>query len=493
MTQVAIVKNNNLYYPRNVPFHPSNHYPEYPFKQIGGHNAVYHSIRNLLLLLGLDRDHFGTSEWNPLGQIIEPGNTVLVKPNFVKHENPVGDSDCLFTHGSVIRAILDYVHIALRGEGRIIIGDAPVQGGDFNKIIEYTGLNEIRAFYKDHARLNVEIADFRLQMSVKDRFDSITRNQLEGDRAGYSAIDLKEESDLFKISDEFERFRVTNYDKREMPRHHSKNRHEYLISNSVLLSDVIINIPKLKTHRKVGMTCAMKNLVGINGSKDWLPHHRFGSTQEGGDEYLHRSVRKRLATQLCEKRDISTHRYQAQLITLLLALLGKTDLVLPPKDPYREGSWHGNDTLPRTVADLNKITFYADKKGAITETPQRKMMIIVDGVIAGEKEGPLEPSPKHCGLLVAGYNPVAVDLVCSRIIGFDYRKIPLFKYAMKAVKYELFREQPEDIVILSDTCDRYDQLHEAFGCDLLASKGWCGHIEYRPNGEQSTLLTPMTD
>lgn len=493
MIRVAIIKNNNLCYARDVPFHPSTRYPEYPFKQTSDYNTVYDSIRNLLNLLGMDQRHFGTKEWNPLGEIVKPGHTVLLKPNFVKHADSTDALDCIITHGSVIRAILDYVYIALKGEGRIIIGDAPIQGGDFKKIIEYNGISEIQAFYNDHARLNVEVTDFRSEASVKDKFGFITRDKLQGDESGSSAIDLKDESDLFAISHEFERFRVTNYDRKEMTRHHNKNKHEYLIANSILLSDVIINIPKLKTHRKVGMTCAMKNMVGINSSKDWLPHHRFGSTREGGDEYLYRSVRKRLSTRLCEKRDTSTRRHQAQLMTLVHALLDKTELVLSTKDPYREGSWYGNDTLPRAVVDLNKIALYADKKGEMKGTPQRKMMIIVDGVIAGEKEGPLEPSPKPCGLLVAGQNPVAVDLVCSKLIGFDYRKIQLFKYAMKAVKYEIFHGQPEDIIILSDICDRYDQLHEACGCDFIASKGWRGHIEYRPEAEATPSLAPGID
>ena len=34
---------------------------------------------------------------------------------------------------------------------------------------------------------------------------------------------------------------------------------------------VLINIPKLKTHKKVGLTVALKNLVGTTPRTNWLP------------------------------------------------------------------------------------------------------------------------------------------------------------------------------------------------------------------------------
>ena len=54
----------------------------------------------------------------------------------------------------------------------------------------------------------------------------------------------------------------------------------------------------------------------------------------------------------------------------------------------------------------------------------RKYMAIVDGLIVGEKESPLAPSPRACGLMLGGFNPVAVDSVGTAMLGFDTRKIP---------------------------------------------------------------------
>ena len=66
---------------------------------------------------------------------------------------------------------------------------------------------------------------------------------------------------------------------------HTPTRHAYLIGRRFLECDVFINLPKLKSHQKAGITCALKNLVGINAHKDYLPHFRFGSPSAGGDEY----------------------------------------------------------------------------------------------------------------------------------------------------------------------------------------------------------------
>ena len=158
--------------------------------------------------------------------------------------------------------------------------------------------------------------------------------------------------------------------------------------------------------------------------------------------------------------------------------INATKLIFPYKDQYFEGSWYGNDTIPRTITDLNKIVLYADKKGRLKDKIQRKMFIIVDGIIAGEKEGPVEPSPKKCGLLVAGYNSVAVDLVCSRIMGFDYEKIPTFKYALNVKKYRIFDGSLNDIEILSAKCKSFTDVYDVFNCAFIPASGWREHIEY---------------
>jgi len=477
MAKIGIIKDKDLSYDCKTPFHPARNYPEYPFGQFSEKNAVYNAVRELFHQMGLDNPNYNHPSWNPLGETIKPGNTILLKPNWVKHFNVASEIDCMLTHSSVVRAVLDYAYIALKGQGRIIIADASIQECDFKKLVAYTGLNELARFYNENASLKVEVGDLRLTASHKSKSGAIVREQLHGDKSGYVAVDLKDRSQLYPIREDYKKFRVTCYDKEEMILHHNKEKNEYLIPKSVLESDVIINLPKLKTHRKAGMTCSLKNIVGINGCKDWLPHHRFGSTEEGGDEYLYKSLRKKLATKLIEKRDVAVKKYWAGLLTLMVLLIRGTNRIIPPKDSYLEGSWYGNDTLARTIADLNKIAFYADRNGVLQETVQRKMLIVVDAIIAGEREGPLEPHPKPCGLLVAGYNPLLVDLVCSRIMGFDYQKMPHFKHTLKSISSKSFHQALADIEFTCGKCNDLDDVYTAYGDDFIPTKGWRGHVE----------------
>ena len=73
-----------------------------------------------------------------------------------------------------------------------------------------------------------------------------------------------------------------------------------VVDQAIIDADLVINVPKLKTHKKAGVTGALKNLVGINGNKEFLPHHRKGGAASGGDCYPGRSPIMPVAD-LCEK------------------------------------------------------------------------------------------------------------------------------------------------------------------------------------------------
>ena len=83
----------------------------------------------------------------------------------------------------------------------------------------------------------------------------------------------------------------------------------------------------------------------------------------------------------------------------------------------------GNDTCWRLPADLIRLALYADRAGVMQPAPQRRFLSIVDGIVGGEGDGPLRPTPKTCGVLLAGFHPIAVDLVGARLMGFDPLKI----------------------------------------------------------------------
>lgn len=54
---------------------------------------------------------------------------------------------------------------------------------------------------------------------------------------------------------------------------------------------------------------------------------------------------------------------------------------------------------------------------------------IVDGLISMEGLGPTRGTPVNTGLIITGTDPYLIDLVCSKITQFDYRKIRTLKLA----------------------------------------------------------------
>src|SRR5579863_2765042 len=90
-------------------------------------------VRKLLAEAGLDPSHARTNAWNPLSDLIRPGEKVVIKPNWVYHKNGSGHGmDCMVTHTSVVAAVLKYLLIA--APSRVVVGDAPVQGCDFEAL-----------------------------------------------------------------------------------------------------------------------------------------------------------------------------------------------------------------------------------------------------------------------------------------------------------------------------------------------------------------------
>ena len=79
----------------------------------------------------------------PLLDIISPGMTVLLKPNWVLHENEGGQGmECLITHREFILSALQEV-VKPRPK-RIMIGDAPIQGCQWDRIITSDFIQDVQ-------------------------------------------------------------------------------------------------------------------------------------------------------------------------------------------------------------------------------------------------------------------------------------------------------------------------------------------------------------
>jgi uncharacterized protein (DUF362 family) len=450
---------------------------------IAGYSDVDAGLRRACEMLGLDARHSGTPDWNPFGEFILPGNTVVIKPNFVRdfRESSADDADCLFTHGRVIAAVLLLAGRALKGRGRLIVADAPQNDADFDAIRERCGLDEISAVTSSETGVPVDVLDLRSSAAMKIDGIIVGHRVLAGDPLGYVAVDLGRRSAFLEIEDACDRLYGAEYDRRELLEHHTSGRHEYLISRTVLTADCVINVPKLKTHKKTGLTAALKNLVGINGNKNWLPHHRLGTPRQGGDQFADDRLVHR-----AEQRLASAFRHVfpalgpvRPLIAATVKSVGRRVFGDTNSDTVRSGNWYGNDTTWRMALDLNRALVYADDRGCLHDRPQRRCFTVVDAVIAGEGNGPLDATPRHAGLVIAGANPVAVDLTCARLMGFDDRRLPLIARAMDVHPLPLIRHSLEVIELCSDD-ERYRgpvALLRGRQLGFRPHFGWAGRIE----------------
>ena len=467
----------------DFPFAPSEKYPEYPFSEYSeSPNPVYRAVRNHLRNLELDVDNVGTEAWNPLGEFELVNKRVVIKPNWVMHRHPFDENIwSVITHPSLIRAVLDYIYIATKGNCEITIGDSPLQIADFDRLIEICKIRELQSYFVDKG-LHFKIEDFRLEAAVRDVLGGLKPITLSKDPDKYCAVNLSNMSLHCEIDYAYKRYRVTNYNKRKMIEHHRPGHHEYLIANSVIKSNFFINLPKMKTHRKGGVTLSLKNLIGINCSKDWLPHHRQGRKSAHSDEYEKFYLFQWLGVFCVEWGET----YKNILLRAPLVWAGKVfwrihDLIRKTlhQKYYSEGSWYGNDTIWRTCLDINRILFYSDQTGNITDNkPKRRYLTIIDGIIGGEKESPLEPTPIAAGFSVAAFNPAVSDFVAAKTMGLDPDKIPITKNSFLKGPLPIFDKNPEAITVKSSekllnttaTCLRTIKKFDP-------SSGWKGHIE----------------
>ena len=492
---VAIIKASSSLYPDKAPFHPSERFPEYPFDDLSEEpNDVYTAVRNSLIMLKLDEEHLHTKQWNPLGEIITPGDRVVIKPNFVMDRHVSGgDYNCVVTHGSVIRAVVDYVLIALKDKGLVTIADAPMIDNDFESIIKRTGVDEV-ARYLSRCGANIRLYDLRIE-NVELRDGLILRRfKLSGDPAGYVPIDLGRDSEFDEVAPLYKKYRGSDYDSEETFRHHNDKVNEYLLSKTVLSSDVFINMPKLKTHKKIGVTLNLKNLIGINGDKNWIPHYRIGGPTREGDEFASTGILRHMESLLKDKFKEKAYQLAergAEARLLIARAARKTQKAIVEHTnltKIRAGGWHGNDTIWRSVLDLNKILLYADSEGVMHANRQRKFFSVIDGIIGGEGDGPVLPVPKAAGVVIAGFNPVAVDICATRLMGFDYMQVRQFERALSLKNFPLIDTDIGKVRCVSNVPGWNDILSQ--GSSMLrfkAATGWEGKIEVdRPDSDIPT-------
>jgi uncharacterized protein (DUF362 family) len=480
---VAAHKMPNAKYPAVAPFHPGIAYPEYALKTTSGENLVYDGVRQLLHSLGLDGARFGTPEWNPFGELIRPGDKVVLKPNLIGHAHRYDRSqwEQVITHGSVVRAVTDYVLVALQGKGEIWIADGPQLDADLKEILARTGIGKVVEWYASQSPVPIKFLDLRDEWEDMRGDVLFGTKKLPGDPNGCTDINLASRS-RFEGHQGAGRYYGATYDQKETNYHHSEGRHEYRISRTVASADVFINLPKIKTHKKVGVTLCLKNLVGINTGRNWLPHHTDGEPNNGGDQFPVASTRSRSERLGVRNRERLTIKHPKLFAPVYkMAKKVATPFWGHTRQTIRSGNWHGNDTCWRMVQDINRCLLYSDGQAFPTAQPKR-FFAIVDGVVAGEADGPAAPDRLEAGVLIAGFNPVAVDCATARLMGFDPMKIPTLREAFAPADLPLAPFAYGDISIKSNRAGWEGKITELENENTLHFEphfGWKGRIEWK--------------
>ena len=102
----------------------------------------------------------------------------------------------LITHGSIIRAVADYVQIALQGQGHIALADAPTTESSFPDVCRVTGTADVAAYFDAQGPLALQLVDIRQEEWEAFEFTLVGRRALQGDPEGYREVRLNEQSEF---------------------------------------------------------------------------------------------------------------------------------------------------------------------------------------------------------------------------------------------------------------------------------------------------------
>jgi uncharacterized protein (DUF362 family) len=355
---------------------------------------------------------------------------ILLKPNWVLHNRTETDEICLRTHDEFLLAGLEVV--LSNNPISVMIADAPVQGCKWDQVVRPNFIEKVQSL---EAKYNVPIVikDFRrVTFDPGSNNLTIERNPIED----YIIFDLGKKSFLEPItSSKKSLFRVTDYDPDRLAESHKPGTHKYCISRDVFDADIVITFPKVKTHQKAGVTNAIKILVGINGDKDYLPHHRKGGSKNGGDCYPESNLLLNLAENILDSANRLRGTKYYKPLRYLSILFWK--LSMPSPKHNLAAAWHGNDTTWRMTLDLNRIAEYGDANGSISNKVRREIYSLSDGIIGGQGDGPLNPIPLPLGIIGFSNCSSLTDAVMAKLMGFEIKKLSIVNEALKMDEQKL--------------------------------------------------------
>ena len=263
------------------------------------------------------------------------------------------------------------------------VADAPLQGCDFARFRRQSGLAELE---RDYARAPVTFLDLRRQCAEIDDSSSYVRavHPLAGDPNGYSLVDLGARSRLvcFGVN---ARFGVTDYNAGKHERPASWRAPVPGQPTAYSSADVILNVPKLKTHMKTGMTGALKNFVGIIGL-------------EGFSAAFPRRI-SALGRRRISRQELAQPRRQPHAGTVADT---RASVAVETGARRRASRFHAADSRRRLARQRYALAHDPRPGGYRAQLWRRRrfafaaapILTLVDAIVAGEDCGPLKPRPK---------------------------------------------------------------------------------------------------
>ncbi|HEY2787282.1 MAG TPA: DUF362 domain-containing protein [Fimbriiglobus sp.] len=381
----------------------------------------------------------------------DPARLIVVKPNWVdeNHGTRPDDWEPVITHPAVVATVVEGLAELMGGRGTIVLCDAPITYARFAAIAARGDLPGRLARIKFRfPALAVELLDLRREIWIQKEDVVTERLPNPPDPRGYAQLDLGPGSLFYRYKGEG-RYYGADYDTSVVNAHHWGEVQEYLLAGTPMTCDLFVNLPKLKTHKKTGITCSLKNLVGVNGDKNWLPHFIQGEPRLGGDEFPAGGLRTAF------ERRLRRFGQQAALAVpglgswafrkmrnVGLRVMGDSEAVA------RGGNWQGNDTCWRMALDLNRALLFGNLDGTWREAERpHRYMTIVDGIVGGQGNGPLSPDPAPSGVLLGGTNPAAVDAVACRLMGFDPATLPIVSRAFDPHRWPISACQLDEVMV----------------------------------------------
>lgn len=414
---------------------------------------------------------------------ISDARKVVLKPNWVKHahmERP-NDWDYVVTHPMVIQGVIKKVLDYIKPGGKITVIDGPEMTTKFDQLISHYPVGEWKTMAEEKD-VEIEIIDLREDVWFTNGQLVTKREKQVGDPRGKTEVNLEGDlSEFYGHQKSKQGYFGADSNIRETNKAHDGHQNLYKLSKTVVEADVFINLPKLKTHKKAGITSCLKNLVGINTYRNYLPHYSIGTRKEGGDQFPEDSRKGAIESKLNPifHQYIRTSPFLSKLFSPAMKIAWK--IFGTNKKTNRSGSWWGNDTIWRMILDLNKALLYADPSGKLRDNNllnRKKYIGVVDAILAGEGYGPKTPDPKKLNYILVGSNPAAIDSVGAKVMGFDPLRISSIKNAFHIKYYPIADFSYEEIMVKTEKDTFHiNKLPKDKISNFIPASGWIGYIE----------------